>query len=68
MKNAITRISEWRIGSYSLWISKLSIRLGLSKRTVRDNYINPLIEESIIVKIGSKLYFIGPPEENTDDP
>ena len=66
MKRMITTIFEWTSGTESEWRSKLSIRLNLSTRTVRENYLNPLIEEGIIVKIGSILYFVGPPEEVDD--
>ena len=66
MKRTLYYISSWGTGSYKSWISKLSIRLGLAKRIVKDNYLDPLIEEGIISKAGSQLRFIGPPESGEE--
>ena len=55
--------SGWGTGSKDEWISKLSNRLGLAPRTVKENYLNPLIKEGIIKQAGSQLYFVGPPED-----
>ena len=64
-KNTLYYISVWETGTYKSWICKLSLRLGLVPRTVKDNYLRPLIEEGIISKVGSQLRFIGPPENDT---
>jgi len=65
-KNTLYYISAWETGSYRSWAFKLSIRLGLAPRTVKDNYLRPLIEEGIIRKDGSQLRFVGPPENDTE--
>ena len=67
MKRTLYYISSWGTGSVKLWIYKLSNRLGLAPRTVKDNYLNPLIEEGIIEKNGSQLHFVGPPENGEED-
>lgn len=66
MKRTLYYASEWKTGSYSEWKSKLSNRLGLRPRTVKENYLDPLIKEGIIRKVGSQLSFVGPPEEVCD--
>ena len=58
--------SSWGTGSYRKWIFKLSLRLGLGPRTVKDNYLRPLIEEGIIRKVGSRVSFVGPPESGEE--
>lgn len=63
MKRILTHIYNWGTGGYDEWISKLSIRLGLAPRTVKENYLNPLIKEGIIKQTDSQLYFVGPPED-----
>jgi len=67
MKNTLYYISAWGMGNYKSWINKLSIRLGLTPRTVKDNYLHPLIEEGIIAKDGSQLRFVGPPENEKEE-
>jgi hypothetical protein len=64
MERVLEYIIEWKTGTYKKWISGLSIRLGLTVRTVRENYIDPLIVEGIIKRIGSKLVFIGIPDKD----
>ena len=66
MKSVLYYISAWETGSYKSWTNKLSIRLGLAPRTVKDNYLHPLIEEGIIAKDGSLLRFVGPPENENE--
>lgn len=67
MIQTIELLAKWGAGEKIKWVSMLCNRLGLTPRTVRENYLDPLIQESIIVKIGSKLYFVGPPVEITQD-
>ena len=67
MKRTLYYISNWRYGSSDLWVSKLSNRLGLTPRTVRENYLDPLIKEGLIAKAGSQLHFAGPPEEVSEE-
>jgi len=64
MKRTLYYISSWGTGSVKSWIYKLSNRLGLAPRTVKDNYLDPLIEEGIIRKDGMQLRFVGPPEND----
>lgn len=52
MKRTLYYISSWGTGSQRSWISKLSIRLGLAPRTVKDNYLRPLIEEGARARCG----------------
>jgi len=42
-RRAINLVAEWRQGEYDQWVNLLGIRLGLSSRTVVNNYLNPLI-------------------------
>jgi len=67
MKSVLYYTYGWETGSYKEWINKLSIRLGLAPRTVKENYLHPLIEEGIIVKDGSLLRFVGPPEKDNEE-
>ena len=53
-------------GVFDEWNAMLSIRLGLTGRTVRDNYLEPLIKEGIIAQTGDQLFFRGPPEDEDD--
>ena len=66
MKRTLLYIASWGKGSEKSWTNKLSIRLGLAPRTVKDNYLGPLIEEGIISKVGSQLRFVGPPESGVE--
>ena len=63
MKRLLYYISSWGIGSPDEWVSKLSTRLGLSPRTVKENYFIPLIKEGILDEIGSQIHFIGIPKK-----
>jgi len=67
MRRMLEYLSSWRKGSYDEWRHKLSNRLGLSPRTVKENYLDPLIKENIITRNGSQLEFTGPPEEEHPD-
>ena len=59
-------LSEWKEGSYSEWKSKLATRLCITPRTVKENYLDPLIREGIIGRVGSRVSFIGPPESGDE--
>jgi len=64
-RRTINLIADWRQGEYDKWVNLLSIRLGLSSRTVVNNYLNPLIKIGIILQRGNHLVFNGiPTEEN----
>ena len=64
MKRTLYYISSWGAGSVKSWTNGLSIRLGLSPRTVKDNYLDPLIGEGIIRKDGMQLHFVGSPQSD----
>ena len=67
MIQTIELLAKWGTGEKIKWVSKLCNRLGLTPRTVKENYLHPLIQESIVVRKGSQLYFVGPPEEVSDE-
>lgn len=67
MKRALRYISEWQTGAYDEWKAMLCNRLGLTGRTVKDNYLDPLIREGIIVQTGDQLFFKGPQEDQSDE-
>jgi hypothetical protein len=63
MERALAYMKKWRTGTHDDWINRLSLRLNLTVRTVRENYVDPLISEGIIHKTGSQLVFVGIPDE-----
>jgi len=68
MERTISYVAKWHEGTYDAWIKRLSIRLNISTRTVRENYLDPLISEGIIKRIGSELAFVGLQNEKGADP
>ena len=66
-KRTLYYISSWETGSVKSWTNKLSISLGLTPRTVKDNYLDPLIGVGIIRKDGMQLRFVGPPENDDEE-
>lgn len=65
MKRTLTYVSEWKEGDYNDWISRLSIRLGTTTRTTKENYLDPLISEGIISRAGHQVAFKGAPTEDS---
>jgi len=63
MERTLGYMKNWQTGAYEEWINRLSLRLNVTVRTVRENYVDPLISEGIIKKIGSQIVFVGIPEE-----
>ena len=61
MKRALTLLKTWESGTPEEWSNRLSLRLNISARTAKDNYIEPLIQEGIIQKENSRLVFYGVP-------
>jgi len=64
MKRAIHYFAEWKSGLYDQWVNKLCNRLCLTPRTVKSNYLDPLIFEGIITRDNDFIVFKGPPEES----
>lgn len=62
MTEIIHLTAEWKQGQYDQWINLVSIRLGLQRRTAKNNYIDPLIGVGILVQRGKYVVFNGPPE------
>lgn len=63
MERTLAYMKKWHTGTYDEWINRLSLRLNVTVRTVRENYIDPLISEGIVKKMGSLLVFVGIPDE-----
>lgn len=63
MERALTYMKHWRIGTYTEWRDRLSLRLNVTVRTVRENYLDPLITEGIIKRTGSYVTFQGMPQD-----
>jgi len=64
MERTLAYMKKWQTGTYDEWKNRLSLRLNLTVRTVRDNYVDPLICEGIVKKIGSQVVFVGIPDES----
>ena len=62
MIRTLQYISEWKEGIYEDWRSKLANRLGVTPRTIKENYLDPLIREGIVGKVGPKVFFNGVPK------
>lgn len=67
MERTLSYLKKWQTGSYEEWINRLSLRLNLTVRTVRENYVDPLISEGIVKKVSSQVVFVGIPEEVPED-
>jgi hypothetical protein len=59
MVRTINYTSKWKEGTYPEWKSKLATRLGIAPCTVKENYLDPLIQEGIIGRVGYKVFFVG---------
>lgn len=67
MEKALILLKQYNNLENDVVIGRLSLRLNLTVRTVRENYVEPLICEGIIVSVGSKLFFKGIPEEGINN-
>ena len=67
MERALTLVKKWESGSAEEWSSRLSLRLNISSRTAKENYLEPLIQEGIVKKVDSRLFFIGLPVEDEEE-
>lgn len=73
-RNLFTKVLEFCIsskeGSYSSWVGLLSMRFNMSVRTVKENYIEPLIDLGILDRNSNKIRYLGvpssPEEEKAD--
>ena len=63
MVKALTLLKMWKTCNYDNGINRLSLRLNMTVRTIRENYIDPLISEGILRKTGSQIVFVGIPDE-----
>lgn len=52
MKKTLQLTFGWKKGVKHKWISKIANRTGVSTRKIRENYIEPLIDEGILREIG----------------
>lgn len=66
MTKVLYCLQKWKTGQYYNWIRRLSLRLNLSVRTTRENYIDPLIAEGIIREDKGELTFVGIPKDRDD--
>jgi len=64
MKRAIVLIKEMDKGTYLEWLYRLSLKLNLNPRNVRESYLSPLIAEGIIKEVNGQLSFVGIPKKS----
>lgn len=63
MKKVIELTSKWKKGSKQEFVDKLANRTSLSTRKIRENYIEPLITEGILIQRGNGyIEFAGLPD------
>ena len=62
-KEVLRFIYFWNGGNYVDVTNKLSTRLGLTPRTIRENYLEPLRKEGIIRVEDSRIVWVGQKEE-----
>lgn len=62
-KTTLFLTSKWKKGIKSEWISKIANRTCVSTRKIRENYIEPLIDEDILRETrDGYIEFVGLPE------
>jgi hypothetical protein len=70
-RNLFTKVLEFCIsnkeGSYSGWVGLLSMRFNMSVRTVKENYIEPLIDLGILDRNSNKIRYLGVPSTPEED-
>ena len=64
MKKAVVLMQSWKTGTYREWLYRLSLKLNLNPRNVRESYLSPLIAEGIIDENNGQLRFAGIPKES----
>ena len=64
MKTTLFYTSQWKEGTKIEWISKIANRTCVSTRKIRENYIEPLIDEGILKEPrDGYIQFIGLPSD-----
>ena len=71
MIRTLQYLFKWKEGTYNNWYRRLANRLGISPRTARYNYLDPLVSEGIVGKVGHSVFWVGvqqpkPSEEAPD--
>jgi hypothetical protein len=62
MKTTLFLTSQWKEGIKNEWISRIANRTCVSTRKIRENYIEPLIDEGILKETrNGYIQFIGLP-------
>lgn len=61
MKKVIALTYQWKEGLKNVWISKLANRTCISTRKIRENYVQPLIDEGILQENSNRIRFVGFP-------
>ena len=62
MKKVIRLSSEWKIGDKNQWINRLANRTCVSTRKIREDYVQPLISEGILLETAQGfIQFVGLP-------
>ena len=67
MIRTLEYLHNWNEGIYNDWIRKLANRLSVTPRTVRDNYLDPIISEGIVGRVGHKVHFNGVPKSDSSE-
>lgn len=63
MKTTLFLASQWKEGIKNEWISKIANRTCISTRKVRENYVEPLIDEGILRETrDGYIQFVGLPD------
>ena len=63
MRRVLEYVSEWKQDNKKIWIDKLATRLNLSTRKVMEDYVNPLISDSILEEDRALIVFAGLPND-----
>lgn len=63
MEKVLILMRDWKACGYDDAVNRLSLRTNMSVRAIRENYVDPLIAEGLIKKIGSQIVFVGLPDE-----
>lgn len=69
MKKVIRLSSEWKIGDKNQWINRLANRTCVSTRKIREDYVQPLISEGILLETEQGfIQFVGLPRKGEVPP
>ena len=71
-RNLLTKVLEYCIasesGNYNNWVGMISMKLNMSVRTVKENYIEPLISANILYRNDNSIRYLGVPvKENQEE-